>query len=977
MTISTEQAPIRFASFVFDAAEGRLLRGAEVLPLRRRALAVLHYLTLRPGRLVTKAELFAAVWPDVTVSEIVLAVCISELRKALDDSAKIPRFIETVHGRGYRFIGNIDGERTPEIAMPMKVPTLPIVGRDIELARLGHHLDLALAGQRQIVFVTGDAGIGKTTVVESFLEAMAVKGAFWIARGQCAELHGSGEPFMPLLEGLGRLCREPGAEQLVPLLHEHAPSWLLQLPGLISGADREALNRQHAGVTRARMLREMVVGIEALTAHAPMVIVLEDLHWSDPSTFDLLAALAQRRGAARVLVIGTFRPVEVHSDDRFVDAIGLLLDGRHPCVELALEPLCESAIEEYLHARFGGCTLPVGFARAVHQRTGGNPLFIAHLAARAAIDAGTSHVPELAKFLGDIPASLRRAIEKQIGRLDADERRVLEAASVAGFEFAAAEVAAGLLEDVETVDAGCAALAQRQSLVRAIGKSEWPDGTISGKYAFPHALHLEVLHGGVARNVRRQLHQRIGERLESAYGSRAPEIAATLAVHFARSEDHARAFHFDREAGERAIQCNAFAEASAHFRSALRAFGRLPDRETRVLDELKLQLALGGALSQIQGFAAPEVGRVYARALALCDDIGDVPERFVAVAGLEAFYSIRGDLPIASSLGRQLLVLGESSSDRTRLIEAHHALGCNRMRAAEFADARAHCEHAITLCDLERRPDAHRLSGHDPKVCCLGHLACVQWLSGYPAQARSSADAALAWAEELAHPPTLALALTMAASVHALRREPRPLEELAIRALTVSAEYGLVFFAAIASIQRGCALAALGRGSEALELLHAGFQGYSSTGAGTNEVAYRVLAVDAYVDLGRMDDAQRELIAGFDAMERYGERHVAAELYRLKGELILREDPSRADDAEQCFRKALDVARGQHAKSLELRAALSMARLHERAHEPARALDDLRRVRAWFTEGFDAPDLAEAAAVLDTGAKAAIASRNR
>ena len=945
------------------------MRGAEVLPLRRRTLAVLHYLTLRPGRLITKTELFAAVWPDVTVSEIVLAVCISELRKVLDDSAKVPRFIETVHGRGYRFIGEIDGEPPTGQAPPAdRQATAPIVGRDAELGRLGGQLELALAGQRQIVFVTGDAGIGKTTVVETFLEGMASKGDFWIARGQCVDLHGAGEAFMPVLEGLGRLCREPAGEQLVPLLREHAPSWLLHLPGLVSAADREALYRQHAGVTRARMLREMVVGIEALTIQTPMVMVLEDLHWSDPSTFDLLTALALRRGAARLLVIGTYRPMEVGTDDRSLDTLASLLDGRHPCAELALAPLSESATEEYLQARFGGRTLPAGFARAVHRRTGGNPLFIVHLASRAGTD-GDAPVPELTTFLGDIPASLRRAIEKQLGRLGADERRVLEAASIAGVEFTAGEVAAGLADDVDTVDAWCRALARRQLLVRALGSSGWPDGAVSGRYAFTHALYLEVLQGGVVESTRRQLHQRIGERLESAYGTRAPEIAPALAVHFARAEDHARAFQYHREAGEHAIQGNAFAEATTHFRGALRAFGRLPDREQRILDELQLQVALGGALSQVQGFAAPDVGRAYARALALCDDVGDVPERFVAVAGLEAFYSIRGDLPIASSLCRQMLAMGESSGDCTRLIEAHHAMGCNRMRAAELATSRMHLAQAIELYDVERRLDAHRLSGHDPKVCCLGHLACVQWLSGYPDQARSSVEAALAWAEALAHPPTVALALTMAAWVHALRREPRLVEELTTRASTVSAEYGLVFFAAIASIQRGWALAAFGRDAEAAELLHAGLHGYCATGAGTNEFAYRMLGVEAYARLDRMDDAQRELAAAFQAMERHGERHVEAELERLKGELAIRRDPRLREEAEQCFRKALEVARRQDARSFELRAAVSLARLHGEARR-SEAGADLGRVHGWFTEGFDAPDLVEAAVLLGANRKA-------
>src|SRR5262245_53526672 len=334
MTRQTEHArsvipPLRFANFVVDARARRLVRGAEVVPLRRRTLSVLHYLALRPGRLVTKAELLGAVWPGVTVSEIVLAVCVSELRKVLDDQAKTPRFIETVHGRGYRFIAAVeDGEARPADATPAARPetTVPVVGRDAELARLGRHLDLAAAGQRQIVFVTGDAGIGKTTVVESFLERAAERSAFWLARGQCVEQHGPGEPFMPVLEGLGRLCRQPAGDHLVPLLREHAPSWLLQLPGLISAADREALHRQHAGVTRARMRREMVVGIEALTMRTPMVVVLEDLHWSDPSTFDLLVALAQQRNAARLLVLGTYRPVEAGTEVRLPGTIARILD---------------------------------------------------------------------------------------------------------------------------------------------------------------------------------------------------------------------------------------------------------------------------------------------------------------------------------------------------------------------------------------------------------------------------------------------------------------------------------------------------------------------------------------------------------------------------------------------------------------------------------------------------------------------------
>src|SRR5262249_57917270 len=201
-----------------------------------------------------------------------------------------------------------DDGRSPGMGRRLpRSPRLPVVGRDAELATLERHLARAFGGQRQIVFVTGDPGIGKTTVVEAFLERVAARGGFWATRGQCFEQHGPGEPFMPVLEGLGRLCRQSGDDQLVSLLRHHAPSWLLELPGLISAADREVLQRQHAGVTRARMLREMVVGIEAVTTRIPLVMVLEDLHWSAPSTLDLLVALARQRGAARLMVVGTYR----------------------------------------------------------------------------------------------------------------------------------------------------------------------------------------------------------------------------------------------------------------------------------------------------------------------------------------------------------------------------------------------------------------------------------------------------------------------------------------------------------------------------------------------------------------------------------------------------------------------------------------------------------------------------------------------
>ena len=964
-------SPIRFPPFVLDMVEGRVTRGDEVVPLRPRALAVLHYLAQRPNRLVTKDELLAAVWPGLSVSEVVLAVCVSELRKVLGDGAKAPRFVETVHGRGYRFVAAIDAPGGwCELAPRARCP---VVGRDRELEQLGRHLEDALAGQRQIVFVTGDPGIGKTTLVEAFLERVSTRGVFGVARGQCVEQHGPGEAFMPVLEGLERLCRGPIGGHLVSLLREHAPSWLLQLPGLIAAADREALQRQHAGVTRPRMLREMVVGLEALTTLAPIVLVLEDLHWSDPSTLDLLVGLARQRGTARLLVVGTFRPVEASLDSDSQEAFTTLLEQRESCTELRVAPLTEAATEEYLRVRLAGHAIPEGLARALHRRTGGNPLFVAHVTSGLRAEStGTNGGQrpagiDLEALLGEMPGSLRGAIEKQIGRVRPEHRRTLEAASIAGMEFSAAEVAVALEEDVDRVDASCAALARRGQFLRDAGTCEWPDGTATGRYAFTHALHLEVLLGLVPESLRRRLHQRIGERLEGAYGQHAAEIAATLATHFARSGDHGRAFTYHRHAGEQAVQRNAFTEAAAHFRAALHELARSPGARTRTIDELQAQIALGAALSQLQGFAAPEVGAVYARALALSDRIGDVPERFVVLGGLEAFYSIRGDLTTGSPLARQLLRLGEESGDSAVLIEGHHAMGCNRLRATELEAARAHLEHGIALYDRERPPDAHQFSGHDPKVCCLGHLGRVLWLGGCPDQARSRAEEAVDWARGLSHPPTLALALTHAAWVHVLRRDHRRADELACSALALAAEFGLSYWTGIASVQRGWALAELGRGSEAVELLQEGIRRYCATGAGTHEVTHRALAVQGYARVGRMDDALHELCEAHDAMERHQERYFEAELHRLRGELLVQRERNGTAEAERWFRSAIAVARRQHARSLELRAATSLSRLLRRHRRYAESRDVLSGVFGRFTEGFDLPDLRDAATLLETG----------
>ncbi|HET9131794.1 MAG TPA: winged helix-turn-helix domain-containing protein, partial [Terriglobia bacterium] len=276
-----------FDPFCLDPVKERLWRDSQAIKLRPKAFAVLAYLVQRPGQLVTKEDLLSAVWPETFVSDAVLKVAIRQIREALDDDSDAPRFVETAHRRGYRFIGSISKGTSP-VLPPQSSDSHPgVVGRDDALSRMHGWIERMLGRERQVVFVTGEAGIGKTALVDTFVQSIASNRSIRIVRGQCLEQYGTSEAYLPLLEAIGRLCRDH--PQVIEVLRAHAPMWLLQLPSLVSASDREWLNRQVVGATRDRMLREMGDALEILTADVPLVIVLEDLHWSDYSTVDLIS----------------------------------------------------------------------------------------------------------------------------------------------------------------------------------------------------------------------------------------------------------------------------------------------------------------------------------------------------------------------------------------------------------------------------------------------------------------------------------------------------------------------------------------------------------------------------------------------------------------------------------------------------------------------------------------------------------------
>jgi hypothetical protein len=483
-----------------------------------------------------------------------------------------------------------------------------LVGRETELAQLQRWLDQALSGQRQVVFVTGEPGIGKTTLIDVFLERVRGHPEVHIAHGQCIEQYGAGEAYLPLLEAAHRLCRGPGGERMIEELKQYAPTWLAQLSGLIDQHESELLQQRVQGTSRERMLREMAETAELFTARRGLVLVLEDLQWSDTATLEWLAYTARRREPAKLLIIGTYRPADVLMSGHPLKGVVQELRAGGQGEELPLAPLAETAVHDYLASRFASMDISPELLRAIHRRTGGHPLFLMHivdyLCEHGAIVADGERLTltsDLRTIENEVPESLRQLIEKQIERLDEDAQRALEVASVVGVEFAVALVAVGLQQPSESIEEVCERLARKGQFIAARGIEEWPDGTLSGRYGFMHTLYQNVLSGRIAAARRVRLHRLIATRKEEAYGDRVGEITSELAVRFEGGRDMQRAVHCLERAAANAIRRHAYREAINHLTKGVVLLETLPDTPERAQQEVGLQTALSGTREQVEG----------------------------------------------------------------------------------------------------------------------------------------------------------------------------------------------------------------------------------------------------------------------------------------------------------------------------------------------------------------------------------------
>jgi DNA-binding winged helix-turn-helix (wHTH) protein len=708
----------------------------ERVALTPKAYALLVALTREPGRLLTKQELLAEVWPGVVVGEAVLKVAVNEVRRALDDDAQSPRFVATEHRRGYRFVGAVAGAVGRDLDRPA------LAGRSRALDFLRERLQRAQLGERQVVFVAGEAGIGKTALLDAFLASLPPGLAARVGRGECVETFGAHEPYAPFLEAFRRLAHGPLRAETIATLRRVAPRWLLELPFLASEGERAELARTLHGATRERMVREAGEAIDALAASGPLVLALEDLHWADASTLDLVAALARRGGAAKLLVVATWRPVEAILVGTPVRAVRDSLVAQKRAHDLLLDVLDPDGVAEHLRARFRGVEVTDAVARRVQRACHGHPLFMLHavdwLAAERRLVARGGRLElddDEASLRLDLPESLQQLLNREVERLAGDEVDVLEVASVAGFDFSAATVACGLEREVVPVEAVLERNVQRAQYLRSRGTIEWPNGVVSASYEFRHSLYRSFLYQRVPPARRVQLHRRIGDRGEEVFGARAVEIAAPLAVHFEEGRDPVRAVRYlELEARNDMRRC-APADAAAALSRALALLEAFPDAE-RGTGPIELLLARGSTrrVAGEMAEAAVDFSAAAERAARRGDAALEVRARLLVASALswldlprciDAVAAARRALRSIADADERTLVFGKlaywdllfDGNDRGGLEASEAALSLARSKGDRAAEAEHTVRHAFLLCAAGAVEEAARLARSGAALC--------------------------------------------------------------------------------------------------------------------------------------------------------------------------------------------------------------------------------------------------------------------
>jgi len=961
-----------FGEFELDTELYELRRSGAVQPLEPQVFDVLSYLVEHRDHLVTKDELLAKIWPGRIVSESALTSRLKTARQAIGDTGRAQRWIKTLHGRGYRFVGEVDirnaGKAEPksELALPSTAPSpAAIVGRDIELGALRRHFERAAAGHLEVVFVEGEAGLGKTTLIHTFLDELRAASSAAIAIGQCYERGTTGEAFMPLLDALAELAAGTEREAVVAVLSETAPSWLMQMPWLVTASEHERLQQRVIGITRERMLREFAAVVAALCADLPLVIVLEDVHWSDSSTLGLLNWLARRRETLKLLILASYRPGDApgYSTELSETVYNLRLRGL--ATNLALSDLDAFAIAAFLERQFPGCEFPQSLAGEIEQRIDGNPLFLQSLVEAwrdrgsvRPLDGGWRVEARLSDLLGIMPESLRRLITDQLGQLEPGARKMIEAASVAGVRFASALVDAACGSERERELAG---LAEHGRFLTREEDSRWPDGTLVSQFRFRHALFREVAYAGLPAGERAALHLAIARRLERGYGRHAAERAVELAAHFTAGEDHAKAIEYRLVSAQQAFARGGYHEAIAQLEAGLASLERAGEIADRVQREVALLILLAPALIQTNGWADARARAALERAREVAIEHRR-PELPAILFSLAAIHELRGDYAGTENLLEERRRLPSDYPDAVAELGARELLACSQFHQGSLEDALRNAEAGLAVESSGGIDRAFYIYGENPRVSCHNWAGLSLALMGDVDSARERVECGLSMSRAPIRSYSLSNALCQAATLRQLLDEPDAALRLSEEALSVAAVEGFTYPMAVAEILRGWSLAASGRSSEGIAAIERGLELHTASGAEMDRPYYLGLYAEALLDAGRSAEALVAIDRALEQVAQTRQFFFEAELLSIKAAILLAEPTAEhVAQAEALLETAVEKADRQKNRLAELRARMALLKLAGDGAERDRRIVDLRKTLESFRSGLDLADLRTAA----------------
>jgi predicted ATPase/class 3 adenylate cyclase len=841
----------------------------------------------------------------------------------------------------------------------------PLVGRESEVTLLLERWEQVKAGHGQVVLLTGDAGIGKSRLVQMLKDHVAQEPH---VRWECRSIgYYQNSVLYPMIDLFQRILRfeaheTPDAklEKLEQALSqyrlplEETVSLFGSLLSLPLSEERYPPLNLSPQRQRQKTLETIVAILLELAEHQPVLLIVEDLHWTDPTTLEFLGLLVEQVPTAAIYTLLTCRP---HFQPSW--------HHRSYLSEVTVHRLSHTQVEQIVTGVTDGKTLPREVLAQIVEKTDGVPLFVEELT-KAILESGSlKEVDDHYALTGSlstlaIPATLQDSLMARLDRL-MTAKVIAQLGAVIGRQFTYA-----LLQMVSQVD--------EMTLQRELGRLVEAELVYQrgmppqSTYMFKHALIQDAAYQSLLKSTRQQYHQRIAQVLEERFpetGEKQPEL---LAYHYTEAGLNAHAVSYWYQAGQRACERSAFVEAIAHLTTGLAVLTALPNPSEHVLEELDIQIALGAVLMLLKGHGTPEVEHAYARARALCQQLGDLQRLLPVLAGLRRYYTNSGDLQTAGEIAEQLLHIAQARQALDAQLEAHYSLGLTLFCRGFFPTAHTHLLQGRTLA-LSDRFRSHIMVAFgkflDVWAWCGNILACVLWVRGYPEQALAQVQETLTCHQEALALVTRIRTLRYAGYVHQLCREVSVVHALAQSLTTLAHEQKIILDEASGRMQYGWTLAQYGQGEQGVREIQHGLVVSQNRGVEQFRPYYLALLADSYRTIGQVEDALQALTQALALVDKSGGNWYEADIHRLRGELLLQQASDNQAEAETCFAQAMAIAQNQSAKSWELRAAVSLARLQQQQGKRQEAHDLLAPVYGWFTEGFDTADLKDAKALLD------------